>query len=37
MTFRKEADSVGEVDVSADRLWARRPSDRLSTLASDRT
>src|SRR5206468_446390 len=32
----KETDSLGAVDVPADRLWVRRPSDRLSISASAR-
>jgi len=35
--MRKETDSLGEVDVPADKLWAHKPSARSSTSASGKT
>ncbi len=34
--FGKETDSLGEVDVPADKLWAQKPNARLNTSASGR-
>ena len=32
--FRQESDSLGVVQVPADKLWARKPSDRWNISAS---
>jgi fumarate hydratase class II len=35
--MRKETDSLGVVEVPADKMWGRRPSAHSNTLASART
>jgi fumarate hydratase class II len=35
-THRSEKDSMGAIDVPADKLWGRKPNGRLSIFASRR-